>query len=66
MILRKIIVKWDILNGIRSGQGGGGGRLLAGAGDQGEPSGGSKTASGGQPAAVHLRFDVIFLRFWKF
>lgn len=45
---------------------GGGGRLLAGAGDHGEPSGGTKTAANGQPAAVSLRLDVIFLRFWMF
>lgn len=66
MILRKIIVKRKILNGIRCGLRGGGGRLLAGAGDQGKPSGGTKTASDGQPAAVRLRLDVIFLRFWMF
>ncbi|MCQ2090770.1 MAG: hypothetical protein MJY93_11075 [Fibrobacter sp.] len=66
MILRKIIVKREILNGIRSGLRGGGGRLLAGAGNQGEPSGGTKTAANGQPAAVSLRLDVIFLRFWMF
>ena len=63
MILRKIIVKWDILNGIRCGLKGGGGRLLAGAGDQGEPSGGTKTAANGQPAVVRPRLDVIFFAF---